>query len=55
MKPCGSAADGAGADTDQRVGFVRGVALEIAAQAAFARGDGEFIVGLGEMVEADRP
>ena len=47
-------ADGRGAKTDQRVGVVGGVALEIAVQPAFARGDAEFVVGQGEMIEADR-
>ena len=47
-------ADGRGAQPDQRVGVVGGVALEIAAQPLLARGHGERVVGQREMVEADR-
>ena len=42
-------ADGAGAEADQRVGFVDRVALEIAAQALLTRGEGKRIGGQGEM------
>ena len=45
----------AGAEPDQGIGLVGGVALEIAVQPALARGDRELVVGQGEMVEADRP
>ena len=39
--------------SDQGIGFVGGVALEIAAEALFARRDCKFVVRQSEMVEAD--
>ena len=47
------AADGAGAETDQRVGGIVGVALEVALQPAFLSRDGQTVAGKGEMIEAD--
>ena len=39
------AADGRGAQPDQRVGVVGGVALEIAVQPVLARGDAQLVAG----------
>ncbi|MNZ69177.1 hypothetical protein D3C78_874690 [compost metagenome] len=46
-------ADGRHAEADQVAMAVRGVTLEIALQGRFFLGDGQFIVGQGEMVHAD--
>ena len=46
-------ADGGEADGNQVAVGVGGIALEVALQAAFAQGNGEFVLGLGEMVHAD--
>lgn len=47
------AADGAGAEADQRCCIVIRVALEIAMQAAGLQGDGEVVIRQREMIEAD--
>jgi hypothetical protein len=47
------AADGAGAETDQRAGRIVGVAREVALQPAVLSRAGEAVVRKGEMIETD--
>ena len=47
------AADGAGAETDQRVGGIVGVALEVTPQPAVLSREGQAVVWKGEMIETD--
>ena len=47
------AADGAGAETDQRVGGIVGVALEVALQPAVLSRDGQTVARKREMIETD--
>ena len=47
------AADGADAHAVEVGAGLGGVALKIAVQGAIVLGDGEFVVGLGEVVHAD--
>jgi hypothetical protein len=44
------AADGAGGETDQRVGGIVGVALEVALQPAILSRDGQTVAREGEMI-----
>jgi hypothetical protein len=47
------AADRTGAETDQRVGGIVGVALEIALQPAVLSRDGQAVAREGKMIEPD--